>query len=484
VIAAAATYVWWYTPAYPVVNNIALAVMVLCSVSTVVFNANPLMRFDGYYIASDWLEIPNLREKANRYLNNLFLDKALGVEVPPEAYMAPWRKWLFVVYAIASWVYRWVVTFSILWFLADFLGPKLKILSQMLAVLSLASIFVWPTYRIVKNLSQRGRLPDMKAARVYVTLAVFAALLVGFFVVPLPVSRVHETGLVVIDPGHAEAVLLPEPARMVRLEPTAKAGRDVRAGDLLAEFRSEALDVELAQAVSERQEQRDTVQHLTTAVAENRGRADDAVRAFEAQAREAEEKARTADDKAKLLQDRRRQLTELRAPRAGVLATAPSQDETGKLFDRGVSESAPVFVVGDPTRLLIRVPVTPQHYRILRDDLPARGQLGLDVSVYVKGRSDREFAGKLYRLPGQNAATVPVQLTQRGGGPLAVKPSEDPNVLMPLAQTYVVDVELTDPDAAIKPGQLAVVKIHAKWRSAAWWVGQTLSNALDLGLFR
>ena len=129
IIAAGATFVWWYTPAYPIANNIALCVMVLCSVSTVVFNANPLMRFDGYYMLADWLEIPNLREKANRFLNNLFLEKCLGIEIPPEAYMAPSRKALFVIYAIASWVYRWVVMFSILWMLADFLGPKLKILS-------------------------------------------------------------------------------------------------------------------------------------------------------------------------------------------------------------------------------------------------------------------------------------------------------------------------------------------------------------------
>jgi len=44
VIAALATFVWWYTPAYPTVNNIALCIMVLCSVSHVMFNANPLMR--------------------------------------------------------------------------------------------------------------------------------------------------------------------------------------------------------------------------------------------------------------------------------------------------------------------------------------------------------------------------------------------------------------------------------------------------------
>jgi putative peptide zinc metalloprotease protein len=131
---------------------------------------------------------------------------------------------------------------------------------------------------------------------------------------------------------------------------------------------------------------------------------------------------------------------------------------------------------------VVRVPVTPQQYRVLKEDLPERAEL--DVTLYVKGRSDREFHGKVRRLPAQNAATVPVQLTQRGGGPLAVKPDADPNVLVPLAQTYLVEVELTDPDDALKPGQLASAKIHAKWRSGAWWVGQTLANALDIGLFR
>src|SRR6476620_5821225 len=81
VIAAIATWVWWYTPGQPVVHNIALCVMVLCSVSTVVFNANPLMRFDGYYILADWLEIPNLRDRSNRMIKNVSCEYALGMEV-------------------------------------------------------------------------------------------------------------------------------------------------------------------------------------------------------------------------------------------------------------------------------------------------------------------------------------------------------------------------------------------------------------------
>ena len=44
-------------------------------------------------------------------------------------------------------------------------------------------------------------------------------------------------------------------------------------------------------------------------------------------------------------------------------------------------------------------------------------------------------------------------------------------------------VLLRDPDTAIDPGQLAVVKVHARWRSGAWWVARALSNSLDIGLY-
>lgn len=171
----------------------------------------------------------------------------------------------------------------------------------------------------------------------------------------------------------------------------------------------------------------------------------------------------------------------MRAPRDGTVISAPKRDEINKLFDRGYTENTPVFAVGDPARLIVRVPVSPPDFRVLREDLAERGEL--DVSIYMKGRSDRQFSGKLRRLPAQNAATVPLALSQRGGGPVAVRQGEDPNALIPLAQVYMVEIEVTDPDGALDPGQFAVVKIHAKWRSAGWWVGRFLANAMDLGLY-
>ena len=94
-----------------------------------------------------------------------------------------WRKWLFAIYAVASWVYRWVITFSILYFLANWLKPyKLETVSYMLAAASLAVVAdLLAAYRLVKNIKQRGRLPDMKTNRVKITCAVAVCCWPPFF---------------------------------------------------------------------------------------------------------------------------------------------------------------------------------------------------------------------------------------------------------------------------------------------------------------
>src|SRR5690606_25016290 len=68
VLASICTFVWWFTEP-GLLNYICLNVMFVSSVSTILFNANPLLRYDGYYILSDILEIPNLRQKATSILS-------------------------------------------------------------------------------------------------------------------------------------------------------------------------------------------------------------------------------------------------------------------------------------------------------------------------------------------------------------------------------------------------------------------------------
>ena len=78
-LAATATFVWWWSDSGTFLHQWAFAVMLYCSVNTVVCNANPLMRFDGYHVLADWLEAPNLAQQCQRTLQSAMLGW-LGVE--------------------------------------------------------------------------------------------------------------------------------------------------------------------------------------------------------------------------------------------------------------------------------------------------------------------------------------------------------------------------------------------------------------------
>ena len=87
--------------------------MFICSVSTILFNGNPLLRFDGYYILMDLVEIPNLRQKSTEVLKRFMVDWCLGIEQPENPFLPQRRQFLFAIYTIAAVLYRWVVVFSI-----------------------------------------------------------------------------------------------------------------------------------------------------------------------------------------------------------------------------------------------------------------------------------------------------------------------------------------------------------------------------------
>ncbi len=91
--------------------------MFICSVSTVVFNGNPLLRFDGYYILMDILEIPNLRQKSTEITRRFFVWLCLGIEQPENPFLPHKHQWAFGLYTVAAVIYRWLVVFSIMFFL-------------------------------------------------------------------------------------------------------------------------------------------------------------------------------------------------------------------------------------------------------------------------------------------------------------------------------------------------------------------------------
>lgn len=487
VIAAIATFVWWNTPTQPFINNLALSLMVVCSISTIVFNANPLMRFDGYYVLADWIEIPNLREKANRYLKNIFCKVALGIEVPPEPYMARWRRVLFVVFAIASYIYRWVITYFILWFIYNFLKPyKLGVISAMLAFAALASMIGWPLYNLIKNIHKRGRLPDMKPIRVFITCTMVVGLILFVGFVPLPVSRVHCEGMVVVHPDEIQTVNVDLASAnnrdLILKRLMVKDGERVSKGQELAEVVSLEMERRIEKLRSQFQTSRALELQLRNAKSQVPDATPEVRRNFDERIEQAQADWKQALSQLQVVESERNRNRIIRAPRAGIVMNLPMPEELGRLWDK----SRPLCRVGDPSKMRVVMPVTAGDYAILKDNLDRAGVENLAVDIRVKGLGTTVWKGQLTYLPQTDAQRIPMALSNRAGGPVPVKPaaSADPQSgeLVPQTQHYLVQIDLLKPDSRVHPGTLARVKVHCRKRTIAWWLWRSINDTFNLGL--
>jgi putative peptide zinc metalloprotease protein len=481
-IAPLATWIWWNTPADPFVNNMSLSLMIVCSVSTIVFNANPLMRYDGYYMLADWLEIPNLRDRSNRFLQRLAMDYCLGIEVQPEPYMALWRRILFVLYAIISYIYRWVITFSILYFMSMFLEPyKLGVISGMLALAAGASMVGWPLYRLGKNIHKRGRLPDMKPIRVTLTTIALTGVILFLFLVPLPVSRVRQLGLVQVLPSAQAKVYVPFPGGILK-DLRVRDGQEVKQGDLLAIFTNVELELQMAQTEADLDSNRRTYNDLKQVLVERPDATNEARGQLLRQMADAEGKYKTAARLLEAYKAEKAQLEEVKAERDGIIMGPPRIDEIGKRFDKGTL----LCTIGDPTHLRVLLPVSTADYRLLYKDLSMTSEL--PAMIRVQGHANRNWQGRVLfaDLPRVESKRIPLPLTSKGGGNIAVMPTgkqdNEGGSQVPQNQQFLVPVELLSPEQSICPGTLAYVKVSCRYQTAVWWAWRSVSQLFDLGM--
>ena len=476
-IAAGATFIWWNTPSEPFINNLCLNLMVICSVSTVLFNGNPLMRYDGYYVLADWLEIPNLRDRANRYLQNLAMDYCLGIEVPPEQYMDLWRRFLFVTYAIISYVYRWVITFVILQVMATFLKPyKLEVISELLAVGALASMIGWPMYRLIKNVKKRGRLPDMKPVRVTISATLVAFVLFVIFFIPMPVTRIRERGFVQVMPTEITHLTVEVPGTLKEL--LVKEGQVVKRDQRIAVFYSHELENQLEKVTAERGLKGELIRYYDEQISKEQDPVQKG-RFQEQQARAREEYGKANASYEQVREEMKRLI--LRAPRDGVVLNLPTIDDVGKRF--GDKDQNPMFCsVGNRTKLRVTVPLTSSDYDLLVENYRKNSEL--EATIRVQGHGSKLWKGTISQLPKQDAAEVPPQLSTKLGGPIAIKPSSPHDKFLPQSQVFLVGIDFQDPGDAIAINSSAQVKIHNEYRSCAWWIWRAVSGAFDLGLWK
>jgi putative peptide zinc metalloprotease protein len=186
-IASLAAIVW--VLAEPgAVRSVAYNAMLLGGVSTVIFNANPLLRFDGYYVLSDLIEIPNLGPRANQWWGRLverWVFRARDLE--PHPARGGERAWL-AAFAPAAFVYRLIVLLGI----AIFVATEFFVIGVLVAIWGVTSSLFVPIGRAIANVAGNPRLAGTRG-RGSVMLAGGASVFGGLlFAVPAPLHTVTE----------------------------------------------------------------------------------------------------------------------------------------------------------------------------------------------------------------------------------------------------------------------------------------------------
>lgn len=182
-------------------RNLLLNVMLLGGVSTLLFNGNPLMRFDGYYLLGDLLDQPNLAQRAQHQLRYLLQTKLLRVPAKAPAANSLGERTGLTLYALAAVMYRLVIMAAIV-VLATMAWPPLGLtLAAWLACTQL----VWPLIKLVRYIMFNAEIrPQRRRAATAFTLCTLAlALLVG--AVPLPYHSDAQGVVWLADDGFVRA---------------------------------------------------------------------------------------------------------------------------------------------------------------------------------------------------------------------------------------------------------------------------------------
>jgi len=402
-------------------------VMLIAGVSTVLFNANPLLRFDGYYMLMDWLEIPNLRTRGTQYFVYLcekYLFKRPEAE-PPLA-TAGERAW-FVGYTIGSFLYRIVVIVAIL----VFLGEQSLLLGIVFAGFTAFSWLVLPAAKIANYILNDPKLRRVRGrAMVASTLVALAA--VGLlFAVPLPLRSTAEGVVWLPDESFARAGSDGFVNRVV-----AKPGDRVKPGDSLIETSDIELATELK--VLEARVLELDARHRAHTVGDR------------VKAEMVEEERRFALQNLERARERAGELT-IKARMEGEFVMPRAPDMPGRFVKKGELLAHVVNV----DAIIVRAIVSQQDIDLVRNSTRR-------VDVRLVEHIDAPVRGSLKRLVPSASDQLPsAALGTQGGGHAAVDPS-DRDGRKTLQKYFQVDVELPL-DRKLHVGGRAYVRFDHGW---------------------
>lgn len=181
-VASLALQLWLVVEPGGLLHALCYNVMLITALSTLLFNVNPLMRFDGYYVFSDLIGIPNLATRATRYLLYLVQRVAFGVKTLRSPAHSRFEAIWFMVYGPGAFLYRVFVLALILWFVSD----RYLLLGLIIAVWGMGMIVLGPLWKGLQSLLFGPLLAPVRPRALMVSGMFTLGAFLLVFVVPAP----------------------------------------------------------------------------------------------------------------------------------------------------------------------------------------------------------------------------------------------------------------------------------------------------------
>jgi putative peptide zinc metalloprotease protein len=387
---AAAAVLLWTEIEEGLLRAALFNVILIGGVSTLLFNGNPLLRFDGYYVLADLIEIPNLGARGTRYLGYLLQRYLFGIETARSPVRAPGERTWFFFYSIAAFIYRLFISFVIITLVAT----RFFVIGLLLAIWAMTLMFGMPIYRHLKFLSASPALRGRRGRAWLVAGGCAAVILGAVSFVPVPYRIVAEG--IIAAPDHA--TVYADSAGIVD-DVLVPPGTAIESGTAIVKMSDPFITAQLSAARAEARKY--ALRHQQ---ALNSGAYE--VRIWSAQA------ARAASEVA-LIEEKISGLT-IVSQRAGKLVMPRVDDLPGRFLNRG--DVVGYIVV--PSELVVRTAISQNDAHLVRERTR-------DVQLRSVERPNVGSPGHIVReVPMVGGALASMALTTEGGGIFSHDPRE------------------------------------------------------------
>lgn len=420
---AAVAFLVWIAADPGLIRTLSYNLMVIGGVSTLLFNGNPLLRFDGYFVFADLFESPNLGQRSNQYFWHLVRRHIFRDQESRPPVTARREGWFLCAYAVVSFLYRMAVLF----FISIFLALTMPLIGTAMVIWSLVTAVVMPLAKGVRYLAADPSIDLIRGQVVMKAGTILSVVFALLFVLPLPHSTV---AYAVLEP--AEGGLLRVQGRGFVDRVLVTDGQDVHKGDPVMALSDPLLTQERRQAEAERD---DAVERLgATPLSDQNGR------------QLWQEQVSYADAKLTDLTTRENDLIVL-AGASGRVYVPDASDLPGRFVKQG--DVVAVVLSAGPTRWRAAVPAT---------EAPFVDAGNREIQLVPRpGHGMTLRASVLLRAPEVTTQLPSFALTTKGGGTLLADPSSESPVSLEPVVNYVLEAA-QDPGFALPQGARARVR--------------------------